>query len=134
MHGPNFAIDGSWSATSQKLYISKSENMPWFQWTLPEEANIIGVSISDEQRISPPLEVSLEVRAGMASIEHEFTGRIFINQLCGNVSVYGFKQSVYTVICQHGIQANYLTIQLIGNDVRMRINELELIMQSEGMP
>ena len=89
-YGPDFAIDRRWSSTANKqLYVSKAENMPWFQLTLPEITNVIGVSISDEAKPTPMKPMRLEARAGMVLLENEFKGRILINQICGGVEEEG---------------------------------------------
>ena len=39
---------------------------------------------------------------------------------------------MYTIMCDKSIQSDYITIQMIDDNVSLRINELEVIENLEG--
>ena len=76
--------------------------------------------------------VKYEVRAGLSSLPEAHTGKIAINQLCGQIEIRGGEDRVYPVICEKSILADYITIQVIDDNALLQINELELIKDTDG--
>ena len=140
-YGPRFAVDGLWSTKSFQIFNSKIEKLPWLQWNLPNRTDVIGVAISDKWSITTFKNATthstndvpnIEVRAGTTPIHGEYKGLITENQFCGRVAVRGGEDRVYTIMCEKSIQSDYITIQMIDDNVSLRINELEVIENLEG--
>ena len=138
-YGPRFSVDGEWSTRSYNIYTSKIEKLPWLQWNLPNRTKVFGVSISNEYGISQFKNnthkndlVNFEVRAGLRSIPENYNGKISINELCGTIEIRGGEDRVYPIICNKSILADYITIQMIDDDVMLQINELEVIKDADS--
>ena len=76
--------------------------------------------------------VNFEVRAGLTSLPEAHEGKITINQVCGKIEIRGGEDRVYPVICDNGILADYVTIQVIDDNAMLQINELEIIIDNDG--
>ena len=131
--GPKNAIDGLWSDTEGLLFRSKIEHMPWIQWHLPNTTNMIGIMISNRNRHSDGYLKHVEVRAGTAYVESDFTGKMKINDQCGTLDGPGKDRRVYTIMCKNEIKADYVSVQILDLNSTLQINELEIIHKSEGM-
>lgn len=130
--GPEFAIDGHWSNSLERMFVSNKENMPWFQWHLPNHEDIIGIYISDVNGYKK-FETKIEVRAGINQVDSDFKGKIGINTLCKQMPIFGGEDKVHSVICDKHILAEFVTIQIIDANTTIQINELEIIRNSEGI-
>ena len=76
--------------------------------------------------------VNIEIRAGITPIHGSYKGLIRANELCGKIEVRGGEDRVYTIMCEKSIQSDYITVQMIDDDVMLYINELEVIDHLEG--
>ena len=131
--GPAFAVDGLWSPEKYKIFVSRKEDFPWLQWHLPMKRNISGVTVS-LSNIGTPLGVrNFEVRVGNEPVRPGMNGNILKNELCGKfVGVDDNDRKVYTIMCERNVFVEYVSIQIVEQDVKLAINEVEIIATSEG--
>ena len=74
---------------------------------------LTGVKIYNRQNCCGDRLKSVEVRAGINSVEADYKGRITANSLCGTFVGPGKDAGVYTITCNTPIHANIVTLQIV---------------------
>ena len=99
---------------------------------MPSKRNISGVVISNLLYEKSELLRSTEVRAGTNGLETDFgsSTKIDTNKACGTFDSIGETIDVKPIWCETPILASFVTIQSLAQNVRLQINEVDVI---EGM-
>ena len=125
---PAFAIDGLIS-TWPLIFSSDAEDYPWIQIQLSSKRNISGVVISNLlYEKGEPLKSS-EVRVGRNGLPTDFmrSTKIDTNTVCGTFDSIGKTIDVQPIWCVTPILANFITIQLLAQHIRLQVNEVDVI-------
>ena len=125
--GPEFITDGNFAYYGRNFFQSKKEDFPWIQWKLPMQFIIRGVNITLPTAWSSQRHRNIEVRAGMATTEAEFAGKIEVNKKCGEYKGPSEAGGEYSIMCAEPILADFVTVQLLDDNSVLRIDELRIL-------
>ena len=76
---------------------------------------------------------NVEVRAGLETLPKNHRGKINKNKICNTFEGPGEDGKVVTIRCDSLIKADYITVQILGNDSILEVNEMDLIIPT-GSP
>ena len=125
--GPKYAIDGLLSHTSTQFFHSRPEDNPWLQLSFSQTTILTGVVITNRLDGHGERLKDVIVRAGLRPLDRSFRGIIKINDKCGMFEGPGETDKLHTINCSSPITAKYVTVQSVGNDAILQINELDIL-------
>ena len=127
-YGPEFAIDNYLSSTKDKMFISKNEEFPWFQWKFSKKHRYVAaVAIDFYKECIGSESKHVMVRLGMDPLNADARGKININKICGNQPAHQPERGEYiTFMCGKAIKARYMTVQ-VDDHCTLAINEINLL-------
>ena len=127
MWGPKYAIDGLLSHTATQFFHSRLEDNPWLQLSFSQTTILTGVVITNRMDGHGERLKDVFVRAGLHPLDRSFRGIIKINDKCGMFEGPGETGKQHTINCSSPITAKYITLQIVANDARLQINELDIL-------
>ena len=129
-YSPRFAIDGKISDIGRHFYHSKREDFPWFQLRIPE-GYVSGVEIVARSDCCGNRLKNIEIRAGMTSVPDGFKGQLTVNTKVGFFPGPASNGQTFIISFDKRVLAKYITLQNIGEDVLLEINEVTILKGTE---
>ena len=127
MWGPKYAIDGLLSHTSTQFFHSRLEDNPWLQLSFSQTTMLTGIVITNRMDGHGERLKGVIVRAGLHPLDRSLRGIINVNYICGVFEGPGETGKLHTINCSSPITAKYVTLQIVGKDARLQINELDIL-------
>ena len=75
---------------------------------------------------------AVEIRAGLVPVPIEFTGLLTVNEPVGFFAGSGVTEETYFINFDRPTNAEYVTIQIIGNNGTLHLNEVTLVYEGDN--
>ena len=118
--GPHFAIDGELQTSYGKIFISNTENYPWFEVELSHLTKISSVTIYNRPDCCGERFKNVQVRAGRVN------GVTSKNQMIGLFQGPGKTGHELVIQFKATVNAEYMSFQIIGRKAFMQINGIKI--------
>ena len=119
----NYAIDEKISTDDINFFQSQTEDYPWLQLEI-YEGYVTSVTIVPRHDCCAENLESIEIRAGLESVEDGYKGRLTINTKVAFFSGPATTGHNYTIYFNNVVHAKFITLQRIKENVNLEINEL----------
>ena len=127
LYSPEKSIDQEISKMPYDFLKTNIEDYPWLELSIPEDGGLelLGIEIITRFDCCEDRLQNVEIRAGMDPVPRRFTGKLTVNK---EVAKFAIARSfINRIKFQSKVSAKYVTIQKIGYDVTLEINEVVII-------
>ena len=123
-YGPKYATDGIISDYDWHWFSSQTQDNPWIELRLVSTTMVSSVAITMPVKYGGSEFKNVQIRAGMEKIETDPKEVLNINTLCGIFEGPGGQLTTHMIECSEPIQADFVIIQIMGENAYLNINEI----------